>query len=155
MPNDGRYALRSDRVTHSALGRGEPESMAIYGLIIKDILTLIPVAKYWNYPPALEIQSGAEYASFDKSQKAYIMEATEGDVSLVINASKETPVHNPCLVIKNWGKNSFDITMNGNKLTAGKELKFGYVPVEGGYNLVIWMDVKSSALFEISISRTN
>jgi hypothetical protein len=155
MPNDGRYALRSDRVTHSALGGGEPESMAIYGFTNKDILTLIPLAKFWNYPPALEIQSGAEYASFDKSQKAYIMEATEGDISLVINASKETPVHNPCLVIKNWGKNSFDITMNGNKLTAGKELKFGYVPVEGGYNLVIWMDVKSSALFEISISRTN
>jgi len=154
MPNDGRYALRSDRVTHSALGGGEPESMAIYGFTNKDISTLIPLAKFWNYPPALEILSGAKNAIFDKSQKAYIMEATEGKVSFLINASKEAPVQNPCLVIKNWGTKSVDITMNGKRLSPGKELKLGYIPVEGGYNLVVWIDVESSAPLEISTSKT-
>ena len=154
MPNDGRYALRSDRVTHSALGGGEPESMAIYGFTNKDISTLIPLAKFWNYPPTLEILAGAKNANFDKSQKAYIMAATEGEVSVLIDASKKAPVQNPCFVIKNWGTKSADISMNGKKLSPGKELKLGYVPIEGGYNLVVWIDVESSAPLEISISNT-
>jgi len=154
MPNDGRYALRSDRVTHSALGGGEPESFAMYGFTKKDISTLIPLAKFWNYPPPLEILSGAKNASFDKSQKAYLMEATEGEVSILIDASKEAPVHNPCFVVKNWGAKQVEISMNGKKLAAGRESKLGFIPVEGGYNLVVWMDVESNVPLEISISRT-
>jgi hypothetical protein len=61
-------------------------------------------------------------------------------------------VQNPCFVIKNWGTKSFDITMNGKKLSPGKEIKLGYVPMEGGYKLVVWMDVESSAPLEILIS---
>jgi hypothetical protein len=152
MPNDGRYALRTDRVTHSALGGGEPESMAIYGFTNKDISALIPMAKFWNYAPAMEILSGAQNSSFDMSQKAYVMEATDGDVSLVIEASKEAPVHNPCFVIKNWETKSVDVTIDGKKLTPGKELKLGYVPVEGGYKLVVWMNLESSVPLEVSIS---
>jgi hypothetical protein len=128
--------------------------MAIYGFTNRDISTLIPLAKFWNYPPALEIISGAMNANFDKSQKAYVMEATEGEVSLLIDASKEAPVQNPCFVIKNWGTKSADISMKGKKLSPGKELKLGYIPIEGGYNLVVWIDVESSVPLEISISRT-
>jgi hypothetical protein len=153
MPNDGRYALRSDRVTHSALGGGEPESMAIYGFTNRDISTLISLAKFWNYPPALEILSGANSVNFDKSQKAYVLEAIEGDVSLLVDASKDAPVQNPCFVIKNWGTKLAEVSMKGKILSPGKELRLGYVPVEGGYNLVIWMDVESSVPLEILISR--
>ena len=44
--------------------------------------------------------------------------------------------------------------MNGKKLSPGKELKLGHVPVEGGYNLVVWFDVESSVPLEILISKT-
>ena len=81
------------------------------------------------------------------------MEATEGEVSLVIEASKKAPVHNPCFVIKNWGAGSADIIMDGKKISPGKELKLGYIPVEGGYKLVVWMNVESSVPLEISISK--
>jgi hypothetical protein len=154
MPNDGRYALRTDRVTHSALGGGEPASMALYGFTAKDISTLIPLAKFWNYPPSLKILSGAKNAKYDKSQKAYIMEATEGEVSLLIDASKEAPLHHPCFVIKNWGTGSVDLSMNGKILSPDKDLKIGYIPVEGGYNLVVWIDVESSVPLEISFCNT-
>jgi hypothetical protein len=153
MPNDGRYALRTDRVTHSALGGGEPESMAIYGFTNKDISTLIPQAKFWNYPPALEILKGAKKGIFDKSQKTYVMEATEGEVSLLVDASSEAPVYNPCFVIKDWGKTSSDISVNGKRLTPGKELKLGYIPMEGGYKLVFWIKMESRDPLEILISK--
>lgn len=153
MPNDGRYALRTDRVTHSALGGGEPESLAIYGFTNKDISTLLSLAKFWNYAPGLEIYSGAKNGSYDKSQKAYTMEATEGNISFRIDAGKKAPLKNPCFVIENWGSKSFEFTLNNKILSPGKDFKQGYVAVKGGYNLVIWVDAELSAPIEMSISK--
>jgi len=106
MPNDGRYALRTDRVTHSALGGAGPRELALYGFTNKDISTLIPLARFWNQPPAVEVLSGAKQARFEKSQKAYIMEATGGEISLSFEANEESPLKNPCFVIRNQGKTS-------------------------------------------------
>jgi hypothetical protein len=151
MPNDGRYAMRTDRVTHSALGGGEPETMAIYGFTDKDISTLIPLAKFWNYAPSLAINSGARNGSYDMSQKAYTLEAREDSISFRIDAGKEAPLKNPCFVIKNWGKKSFEIMKNEISLTPGRDFKHGYIPAQGGYNLVIWLETEQSTPVEISI----
>lgn len=45
MPNDGRYAMYTDRITHSALGGSNPGNMAIYGFTNDNIELLIPVDK--------------------------------------------------------------------------------------------------------------
>ena len=139
MPNDGRYAMRTDRVTHSALGGAGPETMAIYGFTNQDITSLVPLARFWNNPPDVKVLSGADKVRFDQSQKAYILEATGGEIALSVEASESSPLLNPCFVIRNWGKNQIHFSVEDVVLDQGTDFRVGFVPVEGGYNLVVWL----------------
>jgi hypothetical protein len=143
MPNDGRYALRTDRVTHSALGGGEPDSIAIYGFTNQDIKTLLPLARFWNSPPDLEVMSGTNQVVFDKSQKAYIMEASGGSISAIIKADQDSPLYNPCFVIKNWDRKDIRLTLNNKVMEPGADFRYGFVAGSEGYDLVIWIRVDS------------
>ena len=151
MPNDGRYALRTDRVTHSALGGGEPDSLAIYGFTNQDIKTLLPMARFWNNPPDLKELSGANQVLFDKSQKAYIMEASGGRISAIIVADQKSPLHNPCFVIKNWDRKDIRLTLNKKDMEPGADFRYGFVPRSEGYDLVIWIRIESEQEERISI----
>ena len=139
MPNDGRYAMRTDRVTHSALGGAGPETMAIYGFTNEDITSLVPLARFWNHPPDANVLSGVKGVEFDQAQKAYIMEATGGEISLSLDASEASPLHNPCFVVRNREKKDLNLAMDGVAMEQGTDFRYGYVPVEGGYDLVVWL----------------
>jgi hypothetical protein len=143
MPNDGRYALRTDRVTHSALGGGEPDSLAIYGFTNLDIKTLLPMARFWNSPPELIDVSGANRVVFDKTQKAYIMEASGENISASIMADQRSPLHNPCFVIKNWDRKDIRLTLNNKVMEPGADYRYGFIPRSEGYDLVIWIRTES------------
>ena len=151
MPNDGRYALRTDRVTHSALGGAGPESMAIYGFTNQEITTLVPLARFWNSPPELKVLSGAKQAGYDKSQKAYIMESTGGEITLSIGADEESPLHNPCFVIRHWGNKEIKMVMNSKVMDTESDFRFGFVPTAAGHDLVIWIRTESEQIVRISI----
>ncbi len=152
MPNDGRYAMRTDRVTHSALGGAGPETMAIYGFTNQEISSLVPLARFWNYPPEVEVRSGAGDVEYDQAQKAYILEGTGGDISLSFIASESSPLQNPCLVIRKMDRAQVHLSMDGVALEKGTDYRYGFVPVEGGYNLVVWLDVQANQLTGILIS---
>jgi hypothetical protein len=152
MPNDGRYAMRTDRVTHSALGGAGPETMAIYGFTNQDIATLLPLARFWNHPPEMKALSGAKGISYEQSQKAYILEATGGEISLSVEASESSPLQNPCLVIRNCRPEEIRISMNDASLAEGTDFRYGFVPVEGGYDLVIWIRTTTDQTANIHIN---
>jgi hypothetical protein len=151
MPNDGRYALRTDRVTHSALGGGAPDSMAIYGFTNQDIKTLLPLARFWNNPPDLIELSGVNLLGFNKSQKAYIMEASGGEISASILANQKSPLYNPCFVIRNWDRKDISLTLNNKVMERGADFRYGFVPRPEGYDLVIWIRIESEQEETISI----
>jgi hypothetical protein len=153
MPNDGRYALRSDRVTHSALGGANPRDMALYGFTKQDISTLVPVARFWNHPPVLEVLSGAVDARYDKAQKAYVMDATGADVSLAIEASDDSPLKNPCFVIRNWKKGEVQLSIDGKDLAQGDNFRYGFVPTETGYDLIVWIQTELKEPATVFISK--
>jgi hypothetical protein len=135
--------LRTDRVTHSALGGGEPDSLAIYGFTNQGISTLLPLARFWNRPPDLVEVSGADRVVFDKIQKAYIIEASGGSIYARIMADQVSPLHNPCFVIKNWGRKDFRLTLDNRVLEPDADFRYGFVPGPEGYDLVLWIPIES------------
>ncbi len=155
MPNDGRYAMRSDRVTHSALGGASPREMALYGFTDQDISTLVPVAKFWNYPPGLKVESGVVDERYEKAQKAYVMTATGAEVSLVVEASNKSPLKNPCFVIRNWNRGEANLTMDGREPGPSDDFRYGLVPTETGCDLVAWIQTEVSQAVTILISAKN
>ena len=66
----------------------------------------IPLARSWEYAPGLTINSaGFSGGSYDKTERAYKLTRSNpsaDELSVTINASSNSPVYNPCLVISGW-----------------------------------------------------
>jgi hypothetical protein len=143
MPNDGRYAPRLDRVTHSALGGGGPHDFALYGFTNKDIKELIPLGRFFNNAPSIEVIKDAADAGFVQHEKAYHINASGPSVELNINASEESPLVNPAFVIKNWNDKNAEVKINRKELKQGKGLRIGYNHTSKGIDLVVWIKMES------------
>ncbi len=152
MPNDGRYAMRTDRLSSSALGGASPDRMTIYGFTNKDITTLVPLAKFWNNPPEISIESGAENSVYEKSQKAYLLKATDNEILLTIKASKEFPIYNPCFVVSGLDDRKFSLYINGENIKQNSSFRYGYVSTANGFNLIIWLNIQSEKTVKMKIS---
>ena len=127
--------------------------MAIYGFTRQDISSLVPLARFWNYPPELKINSGAGNSEYSQAQKAYILDASGESISFSISASESSPLQNPCFVIGGMDKEDIQLSMNGLVLKKDEDFRYGFVAVEGGYKLVVWLKTQSSQKTDIVISK--
>ena len=140
MPNDGRYAPKQDRITHSALGGGGPSDFALYGFTNKDIKELIPLGRFFNNAPSIEIVNGASEAKFIQSEKAYHIDVAAPSVSFMINASKESPLVNPAVVLKSWKTSGVKLVIDGKNIKPGKNFRYGVeYDTEGNPKLILWI----------------
>ena len=60
---------------------------------------------------------------YDRAQRCYQLEnnsSKAGTVEFTINGSKDSPVINPAIVVKNWNSNRARILVNGKESRAGK-----------------------------------
>ncbi|MDX1699920.1 MAG: LamG domain-containing protein, partial [Melioribacteraceae bacterium] len=153
MPNDGRYAMRTDRITHSALGGAGPRDKAIFGFTNKDISELLPLARFWNRSPEIRVEQGAENAEFKMSEKAYTMDVTGDQVDIDIISSEDSPLLNPAFVLKNWNGDKANISLNGKQITIDKDCRVGVRKTELGKDLVVWLKLNESSPIQISFAK--
>ena len=154
-PCDGRFCVAADRVTHSALGAADnlvdTGSMLIYGFTKKPPESLIPLARSWNYPPALIKLKGGTSKGYEKGQRAYILKAKDDVISFVLNASQKSPVVNPCFVIKGWNSRA-DVLINGRSFKSNKKVRQGLErDTKGNLQLVIWMELTSEKPIHVKL----
>ena len=139
VPSDGRFAVANDRVTHFALGANdESPGMVMYGFTKDPIATLVPLARMWRNPPPLTDLRGGIDGGFDKGQKAFLIEATGTQVSFTIAASDQSPLVNPCFVIRKFGRREATVRIDGKLSTAVRQGTI--VDTDGARATVIWMD---------------
>lgn len=153
-PSDGRYAVSNDRVTHAALGAPDPTGCAImHGFTDQPAASLAALAKSWNHPPAVEQVRNAESKGYNRNQRAYVLSATARPVSLTLSGSKDTPIHNPCLVIADWDSAAAaQVTIDGKEVPPGKSCRQGTVRTpSGGTTMILFFDLQSEspARFEV------
>ncbi len=147
IPNDGRFALDTGRVRHAALGGVGPKDKAIYGFTNKPIKTLLPLARSWNRPPKIENTKGCTSQGYQKSERAYHLSAQNQMLAFSIDASDESPIYNPCFVIKNWGSGKAEATLkiNGRKIP-NEDIRQGITRnTDGNPKLVIWVELQADA----------
>jgi len=172
--SDGRTATSSERPSHSSLGHIGLPGMAdmewkpyisegikrtkimLHGMTDKAVEELVPLAKSWLYAPALELtSSGYTSEGYDPTQAAYVINNNEpgktAPLSFTIHATEESPLINTAFVIKNRGISDFSLKMNGNLLKKGHMYRAGYYQAPDGYNLVIWLKMKSESELKIEL----
>jgi hypothetical protein len=160
--SDGRSASAPDRAAHSSLSWGDPNGeAALYGMTNKDPQTLVALARSWNYPANLILESsGFKSEGYDYTQRAYILESlnsrSESEITLRLEASEESPLVNPAFVIKYWNGDEFNLLINGVPIPRGKDFRYGVeYDVEGNPTIIIWLKYNSEEPVDISILPVN
>jgi len=153
--SDGRHAQAADRAAHSSLVWGGPKGgAALYGMTDIPAVSLVPLARSWNYPPKLKIKSsGFSGGEYDYKQRAYLIKATEGPATLEFElaASDTSPVVNPAFVIENWGDHDAALKINGRVIKRGRSFRLGHRKSLQGTDLVIWIEKQSTAALNIQL----
>ncbi len=155
LPSDGTVATGIDRVSssciitlygpHHLLEDGRTDMYNIYGITDQPATELKYLNRSWNFAPELGDISGAESEGFEKGQRAYVFTKKSKKISFSLNGSEDSPILNPCFVIKNWDSDSKAvIRINGKKQDKGNKVRQGIIhDTDGTLTLVIWIEQKS------------
>ena len=113
-------------------------------LICKELL---PLARSWIAPPALEVASaGFAAEGYDRNQRAYVLrrEGGEGALELTLAASDASPLVNPAFVLLGWGEAGAVVARDGRPLTNGREARTGTIRLSIGREAIyVWATIRS------------
>ncbi|MFO7935670.1 MAG: LamG domain-containing protein [Bacteroidales bacterium] len=159
MPSDGRYASFPDRTAHSSLthvglptydedfgDRPFQQKIIMEAMLDKEPLELLPLAASWLNPPDVKTIKGCESDGYDRTQRAFLVDAVEEDMSLKVEASEDRPIVNPCFVIRNWARQSpASLAVNGKWMTSGPDVRQGIIRDTGGtWTMVVWFRLEAT-----------
>jgi hypothetical protein len=157
-PSDGRNSADNTRLRHFA-GFGANDlapSQVIYGLTNTPIPGLLNLAKMFNYPPKVSMERGAISSGFNTGDKSFGFTANASNITFTINASENTPLVNPCFVIRNWGSRSSlaELKVNDMTQTAGPNFRQGVtIDSDGTYTLIVWVGISADTPQNFEISK--
>lgn len=167
VPGDGRWVVTPDHPSHFnlttfvqwkdyAYTNNTRTRIMLQGMTPKGAADLVPLAKSWLQAPRLELTSGSyQGGGYDQSESAYVIEKnnTGGQAVLdfKINAGKESPLVNPAIIVRNWGKKEAELTINGQKIPSGKNFRQGIVSQPASDDLIIWLRLESEKVTDISV----
>ena len=157
LPSDGTVATGKDRVSSSCIGTlyglhhllddGRTDMYNIYGITKLPAAELKYLNRSWNFAPVLSNVSGAESQGYDKGQRAYVFSKSSNKISFSLNGSEESPILNPCFVIRNWeSDSSARLRINGKRQAEGSNVKQGIIrDTDGTLTLIVWIRQQSDA----------
>jgi len=163
-PSDGRFAPAADRASHSSLThirwkhysrtKNTMTKIMLNGMTDKSAADLANLARSWVMPPELTLTSqGCQTQGYDPTQRAYVITAGKEAPTLefTIAASKEHPIANLPLLIKNWGTRQAVLTIDSRRLPAS-DIRMSCVDKLEGTNLVIWAKIDRTTPLNVTIT---
>ena len=167
IASSGRPCLAADRASHTSLSHinwdplettdNTQSKLLLGGLTTNSAGELLPLAKSWLTPAGIEV-AGEAFRSegYDPAQRAFVVRwETAGKpvvLDLTLQASHNSPIVNPAIVIKNWGEEGARLKIDGRSIAWGKDFRRGYVRKLEGSDLVIWMRKESVTPVKITIA---
>ena len=108
----------------------------------------------WLDPANLVLNSG-DYSNegFNEAQRCYTLQSDVTAAPTTLNCTLDTSggksIHNPAIVVKNWGDAEAQVTVNGSEPT---RYYTGYAPDMYGDHLVVWLGVESGVSLDVTIT---
>ena len=160
--SDGRWAWTSDRPTSFM---SSPCSdplihengnrlywIGLYGMNIMSMNELVSFGRSWAYAPELAlVGNGCISKGYDRSERCYQLEKNKseaGPIKLILKGSKDSPVINPAIIVKNWNSTAAKILVNGK---LNEDSKVGINRQLHGDDLVIYIPLKEMVPVKITI----
>jgi hypothetical protein len=124
----------------------------LYGMNNLNMTELINFGRSWSYPAELAL-AGSQFKSngYNTSQRCYQIDNQlnkAGKVEFTLNGSKDSPIINPAIFVKNWNSNGAKILVNGKEY---KACRIGINHQLDGDDLVLYLPIKENTPLKISI----
>ncbi len=169
IAGDGRWVTTPDRPSHFNLTtfvqwedyeftKHKRTRIMLQGMTDKKADELVPLARSWLQAPKMRITSAAYNGGlYDQSERAYLVENMEPhkrtSCSLVVEASENSPMLNPAIIIKNWGNQQSTLSVDGQYIMQGKDFRQGIRKGPRGEDLIIWIRLDSQKPVKITLER--
>jgi len=167
IPGDGRWVVTPDHPSHFNLTtfvqwedyartNKTRTRIMLQGMTPKGAADLVPLAKSWLQAPKLDLTSSAyQGGGYDQSERAYIIvksnAAAQAPLDFKIQASEESPLLNPAIIVRNWGKQKAELRISGREIPDGKNFRQGIVSRPAGDDLIIWLRLESEKRWDVRI----
>jgi hypothetical protein len=166
VPSDGRYCQAADRASHFSLAWGGPPPHRgedrtwwwawMYGATTGKAESLVPLARSWLRPPELVVEDGSATARYDPTQRSYVLTGSDdiggGTLRLRLEGDADAPVHNPAIVVEDWGNRGATLEIEGESVPQGEAFRFGHIRRVNRYDLVVWIRREATTPLELSLS---
>ncbi len=119
--------------------------LLLHGMTDGEVGGLVPLALSWLRPAPLLVLPSRVEALYDSSQRAYVVEVTEGEpLELVLGLpSSDTPVHNPAFVLLGWGRAGVAVKVDDVEVERSDRFRYGHRSSDGSTDLVVWLELTS------------
>jgi hypothetical protein len=161
---DGRWIRTLDRPSHVS---SSPISSPViheegnrchwnglYGMNRMEMDEIITFGRSWAYPAELSLNgSGFTSQGYDKSQRCYQIEKDQpaaGPVEISLQGSKESPIVNPAIRVKNWNSDEAKIQVNGKQ---NDQCRIGFNHGLEGTDLVLFVFINETAPLKITLAK--
>jgi hypothetical protein len=166
IASSGRPCLAADRASHTSLSHiywdpfettdNTQSKLLMDGLTTKPAGELLSLAKSWLTTASMEVAGEAfRREGYDAAQRAFVVRRVAAGKAVVLDltlqASQNSPIVNPAIVVKNWGERGARLKIEGRPVAWGKDFRYGMIRKLEGTDLVIWMRKESVTPVKITL----
>jgi hypothetical protein len=119
------------------------------GLTTRAATELVPLAKSWLSPPVMVIRGESfQGKGYDPTQRAFVVvrqaNAKDGKLHIVLQASNDSPLFDPAIIVENWGDGAPRLRLDGKLVPWNQKYRYGNVYTLQGTNLIVWIELQSN-----------
>ena len=167
IKSDGSFCWHNDRAHATGLSQLPPEvydsgdiwqeRIMLEGMSSQSLAELRTLASSWMSALTVSDTRSCTSQGYDRSQRAYILTAHDSAMSFRINASKNSPVVNPCFVVEKWESDaSASLEIDGEIQKSGPSFRQGTIrDTDGTRTLIIWVKYGSISTTDFTLSRSS
>jgi hypothetical protein len=159
VKSSGIYAVAPDKPSSTSLSHieGQPYAMTsdsmtklmLDGLTTRAAAELVPLAKSWLSPPVMVIRGESfQGKGYDPAQRAFVVarepNAKDGKLHIVLQASNDSPLFDPAIIVENWGDGAPQLRLDGKSVSWNQTYRYGKIETLQGTNLVVWVELQSN-----------
>ena len=104
----------------------------------------------------MKVSGAAHVQGYDPAQRAFVIRCDDGKpgaVDVTWNASADSPLDNPALVLRGWASDG-RVRLDGKDLAPGDGLRVGHERHLEEDDLVIWTELESARPVTMEIAPT-